>query len=121
MLSSIREGLLALPAGVIGVAVLPGDQPLVPVEAVRALGESFRAAQPRLLVPSYGGRRGHPLLLHRQLFGEAAACDDAVGLRQLLERRAAELEVLELPSSPAEVDLDYPEDLERLRSLEERR
>lgn len=118
MLSSIREGLRALPAEVSGVAVLPGDQPLVPVAAVRALCEHFCAGDLRLLVPSYGGQRGHPLLLHRDLFAEACACDDRVGLRQLLHRCAAELVELDLPACPAEQDLDGAEDLARLRSLE---
>ena len=115
MLSSIREGLLAMPGQVQAVAVLPGDQPWVPVEAVRALLDCFREERPALLVPSYGGRRGHPLLLARQVFTEACDCDDAVGLRQLLDRRASSLRVLGLPASAAEDDLDLPEHLERLR------
>jgi CTP:molybdopterin cytidylyltransferase MocA len=115
MLSSIREGLSAVPAEAPGVAVLPGDHPFVTVEAARALLERFRQTRPGLLVPSYGGRRGHPLLMGRELFEAACACDEAIGLRQLLELRAAALEVLELPASPAEQDVDVPEDLERLR------
>jgi molybdenum cofactor cytidylyltransferase len=115
MLSSIREGLGAVPAEAIGVAVLPGDHPFATVDAARALLERFLERRPRLLVPSYGGRRGHPLLMARELFEAARACDEAIGLRQLLELRAAELEVLELPAGPAEQDVDVPDDLERLR------
>jgi molybdenum cofactor cytidylyltransferase len=118
MLSSIRAGLSALPGEVSGVAVLPGDQPLVPVASVRALCEHFCSSQLRLLVPSYGGQRGHPLLLHRDLFAEACACDDRVGLRQLLDRCAGELAKLELPACAAELDLDKAQDLARLRLLE---
>ena len=121
MLSSIREGLRALPAEVSGAAVLPGDHPRVSVEAAGALLERFREREAGLLVPSYGGLRGHPLLLARRLFAAACACDDAVGLRQLLELRAAELEVLELPAGRAEEDVDVPADLERLRRADERR
>ena len=122
MLSSIRAGLALVPAEAAAAAVLPGDHPFVPPEAIAALIEAFARSRPPLLVPCYGGsaraegaRRGHPLLLRRDLFGEAAACDDAVGLRQLLERRAADVVELHLDMPGADDDLDLPDDLERLR------
>lgn len=114
MLSSIRVGLAALPADVDAVAVQPGDHPFVPVGAIEALTAYYRRERPRLLVPRYPDRRGHPLIIARALFEEAAACDDAVGLRQLLERHQADLKVLELALTGADADLDTPEDYARL-------
>jgi molybdenum cofactor cytidylyltransferase len=111
MLSSFREGLARLPPEADAVAVLPGDHPFVPPAAVRALLDRFALARPPLLVPTFAGRRGHPLLLARACFADAVACDDAVGLRQLLERRAADLLELPLEHEGAERDLDTPEDL----------
>ncbi len=114
MLSSIRVGLAALPEDVDAVAVLPGDHPFVPRQAVSALADCFHRRRPLLLAPRYGDRRGHPLLLARELFAEAAACDDDVGLRQLVRRREQDLLLLDLEHEGADDDLDYPEDLERL-------
>jgi molybdenum cofactor cytidylyltransferase len=115
MLSSIREGLAALPPQVEAAALLPGDHPFVPPEAVAALLRRFADRRPPLLAPLYGQRRGHPLLLARALFEEAAACDDEVGLRQLVWRRQAELDLLPLDLPGADDDLDRPQDLERLK------
>lgn len=114
MLSSIRVGLAALPASVVAAAVLPGDHAFVPAEAIRRLVERYRQQRPTLLAPSFAGRQGHPLFLSRELFEEAAACDDAVGLRQVVRRHRAELQLLDLPYEEAEQDLDTPEDLGRL-------
>lgn len=116
MLSSIRAGLAEVPPGAAAVAVLPADHPFVPAEAVRALVARYRASRPLLVAPRFAGRRGHPLLIDRALFAEAAACDDAVGLRQLVERRAADLVELAL-DLPAETDddLDTLDHLTRLR------
>ena len=115
MLSSIRVGLAELARrGVDGVAVLPGDHPFVPPTAVRRLHAAFSARRPLLLAPRFGGRRGHPLLIARALFDEALACDDDVGLRQLVHRRAADLLELALEDPAAEDDLDLPSDLRRL-------
>lgn len=115
MLSSIRLGLARLADETVdAAAVLPGDHPFVPKEAVAALVEHFAVHRPLLLMPLYCGRRGHPLILARELFAEATGCDDEVGLRQLVWRRQRELELLELPYSEADQDLDTPEHLSRL-------
>lgn len=115
MLSSIRVGLAALPGEVDAVAVLPGDHPFVPRAAVVALRQHYTKLRPLLLAPRYGQRRGHPLLLGRALFAEAAACDDDVGLRQLVRRRQQDLALLDLEYEGADDDLDRPEHLDRLK------
>ncbi|MBW2731388.1 MAG: nucleotidyltransferase family protein [Deltaproteobacteria bacterium] len=119
MLSSIRVGLAALPDEVDAVAVLPGDHPFVPPQAVQALFARFARERPALLVPRYprqrgSAARGHPLLMARELFAEAAACDDAVGLRQLLRRHPERVQTLDLDLPDADDDLDTPEDLKKL-------
>jgi molybdenum cofactor cytidylyltransferase len=114
MLSSVRIGLAAVPPTAVAVAVLPGDHPFVPAEAVARLVEYVRQHRPRLLIPRFGGKRGHPLIMDRSLLDEAMACDDAVGLRQLVRRHEAELVILDLPFQGAEHDLDTPDDLHRL-------
>jgi molybdenum cofactor cytidylyltransferase len=132
MLSTIRcglEALEALEAGagkerergeIAAVAVQPGDHPFVPPSAVQALLELFTSERPPLLVPRYpqsgpsGRKRGHPLFIRRDLWAEAAACDDEVGLRQLLGRRRGQLRALELELAGADDDLDTPEDYARL-------
>jgi CTP:molybdopterin cytidylyltransferase MocA len=117
MLSSIRVGLAALAEEVVAALIQPGDHPFAPPAVVAALRDRYRVERPLLLAPSYSGRRGHPLLLDRALFAEAAACDDAVGLRQLLERRSADLRLLPWDAPDADADLDRPEDLSRLEGL----
>ncbi len=121
MLSSIREGLRAVPVQACAAAVLPGDHPFVPPAAVAALVGFYERHRPLLLAPCYAGKRGHPLILDRALFAEAAACDDAVGLRQLLHRRTADLLEMPFDAPGADDDLDRPEDLVRLDRDTERR
>jgi len=119
-LSSIRSGLERLGSETDAVLIQPGDHAFAPPAAVAALCERYRRERPLLLAPSYAGRRGHPLLLDRALFGEALACDDAVGLRQLLERRAADLRELPWDAPDGDADLDRPEDLHRLEGVAKR-
>ena len=122
MLSSLRCGLLALEAeaAIAAVAIQPGDHPFVSSGAVSALLAHYRRHEPALLLPRYPGRgprpsrRGHPLLIARRLFSAAIGCDDAVGLRQLLQRFPELIEELALDEAGAEDDIDSPEDLAHL-------
>jgi molybdenum cofactor cytidylyltransferase len=114
MLSSIRAGLVALPATAAAAAVLPGDHAFVPSTAVAALVAEFARVRQLLLAPRFTGQRGHPLVLARALFAEAAACDDHVGLRQLVERRVGDLLELAVDVPGADDDLDLPQHLSRL-------
>ena len=73
-----------------------------------ALGGAFHQRAPPVLIAASGS---HPLLIHRTLFAEAAACSDAIGLRQLVQRRTEDLRQLPCDAPDAEADLDRPEDL----------
>lgn len=121
MLSSIRIGLEALPDEADAAAVLPGDHPFVPPEAVVELVWYFEQNLPLLLAPRYAGESGHPLIIARRLFGEAMACADDVGLHQLTWRRQKDLEYMDLNYPGANNDLDTPADLVRLDEKREDR
>ena len=109
--SSLRSGLLAADHLGAGAAViLLVDQPLVAPEAVSLLVAA--ADGPGCLVQaSYGGRRGHPVLIGSAHF--AAVADGAEGdegARRYLERahRSGRLAIVETPGDPR--DIDTPDD-----------
>ena len=117
MLSSIRIALeqLALHRPALDAAAIqPGDHPFAPAEAIAALVARYALDRPALLRPRYPDRAGHPLFVSAALWEAARACDDAIGLRQLVRERAAELVELDLPHEGADDDIDRPEDLARL-------
>jgi molybdenum cofactor cytidylyltransferase len=117
MLSSIQTGVAALAPVEGPLLVTPADLPELSAATVRRLLEALTAAGSPLAVPLHRGRRGHPLAVAPARVPEIAALDPAVGLRQLLERHAAE--VLEVPvDDPGCLrDIDTPEDYRRLTGL----
>ena len=91
--------------------VLLIDQPLVGADAVRAVLGAWQDGA-RLAAASYGGRRGHPVLLGREHW--AAAARDAigdVGARAFLAAHAAQLVLVPCDAIADPRDLDVPADL----------
>ena len=110
MLSSVRCGVRAVPAGCDAVLILLGDQPAVTGEVIRSIVEARRLHGDSIIVPVYGGRRGHPILIPMRYAREVLTAHDGVGLRGLL--MAHPDAVLEVPVDVPGVleDIDTPED-----------
>lgn len=85
---SLKAGLtraLELDPEAPGVMVLLGDQPLVSADLVRALADSFLTeSEAACVAPVCEERRGHPVVLHRDLFAAAWRLEGDVGARDLL-------------------------------------
>ncbi|WFE99630.1 nucleotidyltransferase family protein [Micromonospora sp. WMMD964] len=112
--SSLLRGLASLPADVPAVVVVLVDQPLLSPVAVRRVRAAYTVEG--IVVATYGGRPGHPILLGRPTWPllDRYAVGDR-GARELLRDRP-DL-VVEVPCDDVggPVDVDTPADLLRLR------
>jgi molybdenum cofactor cytidylyltransferase len=108
MASSIRLGVNSLGFAskeVDGVVVMTCDQPAVTAAHLRGLmGAEMKASR-------YAGRNGVPAFFPREDFGRLLELTGDVGARELL-RGAPFVEL-----AGGELDVDTPEDLERMREL----
>jgi CTP:molybdopterin cytidylyltransferase MocA len=96
--------------------LVPGDSPILEDSVVRQLlGHTQQSPSP-LLVPTYNGKRGHPVLFSWDHVAGFRSLPPGQGLNSYL--RQCHDRVIELPqSSPAVLaDLNTPEDYERLHS-----
>ena len=120
MLSSVRCGVRALPAGCEAVLVALGDQPTITSQVIADMIEAFRDSDHRIVVPTYEGKRGHPLLFSGRYCQEVLDRYDNVGLRGLLRARSEEVLELQTVDPTILKDIDYPQDyvraLARLRA-----
>ena len=119
MLSSVRCGLSSLPPECRTVLVALGDQPSVTSTLLDRMVRSFEQTEKKILVPTYDGRRGHPLLLANEYRDEIMTQYDDVGLRGLLHAHPDDVFELSVPTSAVLCDIDYPQDYRReLGSIE---
>lgn len=120
MLTSVQAAVAAAPVTTEWFLVALGDQPSLRPETVEHLLREAEAGDATILVPSYDGRRGHPLLIHASHRDEIASLDGAVGLRELLLRHPNVVHHVVMPEEGVLLDMDTPEDYQReLRRLAE--
>jgi len=113
--SSVRMGVEALRPEIGAVAMVLADQPALSPMLIEALVERHRATGAAVVVPSYHGRRGNPVLFDRALFPELLAVQGDQGGRSLVLRHEAELEEVPVLDPLEMADIDTREDYERAR------
>jgi molybdenum cofactor cytidylyltransferase len=113
MLASIRCGVRELPEAANAVLAVPGDQPAIRAELVRTMIETFATAGKGIVVPVYGGRRGHPLLFARPYCSEILSGYDEVGLRGLLAAHPDDIFELCVPTAAVLSNMNDPDDYRR--------
>jgi len=112
--TSLRAGLEALEAGGDPEAVLftTCDQPHLTADVLRRLVATWAASRPKAVACEYAGTVGVPALFSRPLFAELRALEGDQGAKRVLQRHGSE--IARIPFEPGSLDIDAPEDLDRL-------
>jgi molybdenum cofactor cytidylyltransferase len=114
MASSIRRGLAALPPGCEALMIVLGDQVAVTADDLRRLVSAWKGEASTIAAAVYDGRVGVPAIFPSWCFSELSQLRGDQGARAILQRNASRL--VHVPMPNAALDLDTPEDLERLRA-----
>lgn len=113
MLSSLQCGLADLPATAQAVAFTPVD---VPAVAERTMEQVIAGWSGELLrIPRHGGRRGHPVLVSRELVPEFLALAPTARTDEVIRRHEGDIRYVEVDDPGILRDVDTPEDYEQLR------
>jgi CTP:molybdopterin cytidylyltransferase MocA len=120
--SSVRLAAQSVPAGA-ALALWPVDHARVEAATVERLLAAFRARAQgiELIVPSHGGRRGHPLLASAAATRELASLRDDEPAHVVVRRDPRRVFHVEVDDPMVVADFDRPEDLAPGRSSHEAR
>ena len=112
-LSSLIAGLDAVDApGVTAALVTLVDVPLIRAATVRVLIARAAESGAPILRAVNRGRHGHPVVFRRDVFAALRAADPAVGAKAVM--RGVAVEDVEVDDPAVAVDVDTPDDYERL-------
>ena len=121
-LSSIQAAIRSLPpggsaalttGGTDGVMLFLVDQPLISRDLVGTLIEKFYAGKRRIVIPSYKGKRGHPVIFARSLYDELLAAPADKGARAVVWAHADEVREVPTDEEGVVLNLNDPEALQR--------
>ena len=113
-LSSIKEAIRSLrEIQTDGIILFLVDHPLVSAELAGELVRQFYATGRAIVLPKFGGKRGHPVIFAARLYEELLAAPSEQGARAVVWAHPEE--VLEVPTSEEGVVLNL-NDPEALRS-----
>jgi len=113
-LSSIQAAIRSLPPDTTeGLLLCPVDHPMISARLVAQLIEVFDSSGKLIVLPTYGGRRGHPVIFRAALYDEILAASVDVGARQVVWAHADN--VVEVPTEEEGVilNLNDPEVLQK--------
>jgi molybdenum cofactor cytidylyltransferase len=106
MSTSIRKGLHALDPSSQGILIALGDQPLVKTRTINALISAFVQRRGTIVVPSFWGKQGHPVIFHRRYFNELLKLKGDVGGRSIIEKYPEEVWLVRVKSEGVTKDID---------------
>ncbi|MCL4524346.1 MAG: nucleotidyltransferase family protein [Acidobacteria bacterium] len=112
-LSSIHAAIRSLPPNTDGIMLFLVDHPLITAGLVATLVEQFYASKQRIVIPTYNGKRGHPVIFASSLYDELLAAPAEQGARAVVWAHASE--VLEIPTDEEGVvlNLNDPEAMKK--------
>jgi len=117
--SSIKTGLnklLKINESINGVVLTVCDQPFVTGEAIDKLVETYRSTPALIIASAYQETLGVPALFNRQLFTRLTELKGSGGAKQIIKQFQSETMGVSFPAGA--VDIDTPEDFEKLHSQE---
>jgi len=111
-LSSIQAAIRSLPAGITeGLILCPVDHPLVSAALVAELITRFDAAKNSIALPTYHGRRGHPVIFPSSMYEELLKASPGVGARQVVWAHADAVVPVPTEEEGVVMNLNDPESL----------
>jgi len=114
MASSLRAGLAALDGQVERAMVILGDQPDISARLIDELLDLQHESGLPAAALSFAGLLHPPVVLRRELWEEVMSLEGDVGCRAVIRARPELVASLPVPDRKHPVDVDTPQDYERL-------
>jgi molybdenum cofactor cytidylyltransferase len=119
MITSLQAGIRALPPEATGALLFLVDHPLVQRDTIDLLIKSL--APGRIVLPTFKGRRGHPVLFASDIFQEILSLTMSQGANIVVRKDPSRVVEVSVDFPGILVDVDTPEDFRKLQNEHEPR
>ena len=110
MSTSIIAGLILVDPRVEAVMLALGDQPMVDSQTIDQLIAEFYNHDKGIALPTYKGKRGHPVIFATKYKAELLELKGDIGAREIIERHPEDILEVAVGSEGVITDIDTEED-----------
>jgi len=115
-LSSIQAAIRSLPPeSTDGLILCPIDHPIISAALVAKLIEAFDASGKAIVLPTFHGKRGHPVIFRAALYDELLAASPDIGARQVVWAHANDMAEVATEEEGVVLNLNDPETLRKVQ------
>lgn len=107
-LSSIHAAMRTLPPGTAGFLLCPVDHPLVSATLVGHLLDAFQESNAPVVVPTFEGRRGHPVIFSAAVYEELLRAPLDTGARAVVWAHKNEVQEVATAEEGCVLNLNDP-------------
>jgi len=108
-LSSIQAGVRSLPEKTEGMILCPVDHPLVSGNLISDLIKQFDSSGKLVAVPTFHGKRGHPVIFRASLYDELLTAPPDVGAREVVWNHVQDIIEVTTEEEGVVLNLNDPE------------
>ncbi len=115
--TSLRAGLAALSPAVDAALIVLADQPFIRPQTLDLLMDQYKRSSAQIVIPTYKGFRGNPVLLDRSVFPEVMALTGDIGCRAIFGNHLEGIVKQPVEDIGILLDLDSKEDFDLMRDF----
>ena len=108
--TSLRSGLMEVTADVKAAIIVLADQPWISAGTLNRLIACHQERKPQIIIPTYRGFRGNPVLLDRSVFAEVQSLNGDVGCRAIFGDHTEGIVKLAVDDPGILLDIDSQDD-----------
>lgn len=117
-LSSVHAALRSLPENTDGLLLCPVDHPLVSPLLVSALIAAFQETRAPIVLPTFEGRRGHPVIFSAVVYRELLEAPLETGARAVVWAHKNDVQEVPTAEEGCVLNLNDPQALLKLKPRE---
>lgn len=116
--TSLRTGLAAVDPQASAALIVLADQPFVRLETINQLIAYHQESNPQIVIPTFNGFRGNPVLLDRSVFADLQALTGDVGCRAIFGDHTENVRKLAVNDIGILVDIDSQDEYKKFEKGE---